>query len=396
MIWGGYGVSLSNGAQFDLALIQRAAIDHYPPTINQANMLAEAGLRVVALDGGIGAPPDALHSDVRLVRSLQGAPTGAVSRLLGIIRFLLAVRAVHSSTSIKARIGYDSPGIASMAATRFQGLTVCHFHEYPEIPSNEGRKVDAQHRVARRLARSSDLTVMPDSYRAEAVAQEEKLERFPTVVRNCPRRLTRLPADKLRGAISGRQGRFTVLFQGAVSENYYASTIVRSMAWWPVESVVVFLGPVKDELEGRLIELARDMDVSQRVVLLPQVPYSALFGYTVGADLGLTLIKPHTFNFAHMAGASNKRYEFMACGIPQISNRGPGMQELIEGNEVGICVDPDNPEELGRQIAYLLRDEPLRRRMGERGRRLHIKEYNYEVQFAEVLEALVSSLEGLT
>jgi glycosyltransferase involved in cell wall biosynthesis len=389
-------VTLLHNGTFDAALIQRAAIDFYPPTLNQANLLAEEGLRVAVLDGGIGARPAALHPDVRLMRPMQSAPASAAHRLLGLIRFRLAVRMLQSSTGVKLRIGYDSPGISVMAATRFRGLTVCHFHEYPETPSNEGRRVDAQHRVARRSARSADLTVMPDSYRAAALAEEEKLDRLPTVVRNCPRRLTAPPADRLSKTKSLRRGKLTVLFQGAISENYYADTIVKSMVWWPVGSVMVFLGPIKAAFEARLRELARELEVSRRVVLLPQVPYSDLFGYTVGADLGLTMIKPHTFNFAHMAGASNKRYEFMACGIPQISNHGPGMQQVIEGNGVGICVDPESPEEIGRQIAYLLSNESLRRKMGERGRRLHLEEYNYEMQFAGVLEALVSSLQGST
>jgi glycosyltransferase involved in cell wall biosynthesis len=234
---------------------------------------------------------------------------------------------------------------------------------------------------------------MPDVHRAAALAHEENLARLVMVVRNCPRRLTRLPPGRLTEAMLGRQKRFTVLFQGAVAENYYADKIIQSMVWWPPESVMVFLGPTKGAFDERLREIARDVGVPDRVVLLSQVPYCDLFGYTVGADLGLTMIKPHSFNFAHMAGASNKRYEFMACGVPQISNRGPGMHDLVEGNGVGLCVDPEDPEEIGHQVAYLLGNEPLRRRMGEQGRRLHLDEYNYEVQFAGLLETVMSYLD---
>lgn len=391
---------LPKGRQFDIALIQRAAIDFYPPTINQANLLAEAGLQVAALDGGKGPRPGALHTSVGLFRPLESAanggnspPASAVRRLLGTVRFLLAVREIQSSTNIGALIGYDSPGIAAMAAARFRGFTICHFHEYPKVPGNEGLKVDAQHRVARRIARSSNITVMPDVYRAAALAAEDRLERSPMVVRNCPRKLAQLPIGRLSKAFTGKQGRFTVLFQGAVSENYYADKIIESMPWWPAESVMVFLGPTTSALKQRLLGIAREAGVAERLVLLQQVPYSDLFGYTVDADLGLTMIKPHTFNFAHMAGASNKRYEFMACGIPQITNHGPGMRELVEESGVGLCVDPEIPEEIGRQVTYLLVNEPLRRKMGEQGRRLHLEEYNYEVQFAGVLEAVLSTLD---
>jgi glycosyltransferase involved in cell wall biosynthesis len=70
------------------------------------------------------------------------------------------------------------------------------------------------------------------------------------------------------------------------------------------------------------------------------------------------------------------------------------MYELIEANGVGLCVDPENPEEIGRQVAYLLGNETLRRKMGEQGRRLHLEEYNYEVQFEKVLNTVVSALAG--
>ncbi|NIV29930.1 MAG: glycosyltransferase, partial [Anaerolineae bacterium] len=358
------------GDPFNVALIQRAAIDFYPPTINQANLLVEAGFRVVVLDGGQGPRPTALHSDVSLARPLEsagegttGVPKSAARRLLDIVRFLVAARAIESSTGASVLIGYDSPAIAAMAAARFRGFTVCHFHEYPEVPSNEGRKVDAQHRIARRYARSADLIVMPDRHRAEALEKEDGLTGPSLVVRNCPRRLTQLPAGRLRKALDGKRGKYTVLFQGAVSQSYYADRIVESMPWWPSESQLVFLGPVKAACERSLLGIARDVGMLERVVLLPRVPYSDLFGYTVDADLGLTMARPHSFNFAHTAGTSNKRYEFMACGIPQISNHGPGMYELIEANGVGLCVDPENPEEIGRRVAYLLGNETLRRKM---------------------------------
>lgn len=122
------------------------------------------------------------------------------------------------------------------------------------------------------------------------------------------------------------------------------------------------------------------------MVFLAPVQYRDLFTYTVDADLCLTLLRPKTLNFKYSAGASNKRFESMACGVPQVSDSGPGLRGLIENTGVGVCLPRLEPEALGRTVSLLLENDDGRSRMGRRARRLHLERLNYETEFEPVLD----------
>lgn len=382
----------------DVVLIQRASINFYPPTINQANLLAESGLKVAILDGGVGPKPISLNPTIRLIRPLDNRIKGKITsnisligRVFDNIRFTMSVQQSMDANNVRVRIGYDSPVIATFLGRKATSFTICHFHDYPE-PLGEGYMADLRNKLARRFSRISDMVVMPDYYRAVAFLQEENLRQLPVVVPNCPRILLELPAGQLRPMLVKKDcgNKRLVLFQGAISKNYYADKIIESMPWWPTDSVMVFVGPVKNPLQNELIDIANQLGVLDRIVFIPQVPYAELFKYTVDADLAFSMIKPFSFNFAHMSGASNKRYEYMACGIPQITNHGPGVKELIEQSGAGICVDPEVPEEIGQQVSYLLNNDHLRKEMSTKARKQHLVQYNYEQQFIPVLEKITT------
>ncbi len=60
--------------------------------------------------------------------------------------------------------------------------------------------------------------------------------------------------------------------------------------------------------------------------------------------------------------------EAMSTGKPVIGYRGQGIAEIIQHGSNGFLVGPDNERELILAVAMLLRDEPLRRRLGTAAR----------------------------
>ena len=57
--------------------------------------------------------------------------------------------------------------------------------------------------------------------------------------------------------------------------------------------------------------------------------------------------------------------EAMACGCPVVGSRNGGMAEMIEHGASGILIDPEKPEEISEQVVRLLKDENLRRSIGQ-------------------------------
>jgi glycosyltransferase involved in cell wall biosynthesis len=75
-------------------------------------------------------------------------------------------------------------------------------------------------------------------------------------------------------------------------------------------------------------------------------------------------------------GMPNVLIEAMAMKIPTVSTSLIGIPELIQHNITGLLVPPRNSEALAQAIASLLKDEKLRKRLGENGRRKVEREFD--------------------
>jgi glycosyltransferase involved in cell wall biosynthesis len=128
--------------------------------------------------------------------------------------------------------------------------------------------------------------------------------------------------------------------------------------------------------------------VVSRVLFVGRVPYSEVFSFAVGASVGVTLLEPVNSNLRFCAGASNKRFEYAALGIPQVTNTGFGMRDLFESPGIATLVDVEEIEMIGQTIARLLLNSSLAKTMGEHARSLHLSHYNYEYQYRPVLDCV--------
>ena len=77
--------------------------------------------------------------------------------------------------------------------------------------------------------------------------------------------------------------------------------------------------------------------------------------------------------------------EAMAHGVPVVVGDGGALPELTDG--AGLTVDPEQPEAIAAALERLLADEPLRRRLGEEGRR-RAAGYSWQVAAEKTAAAL--------
>ncbi|NJL72924.1 MAG: glycosyltransferase family 4 protein [Candidatus Competibacteraceae bacterium] len=52
----------------------------------------------------------------------------------------------------------------------------------------------------------------------------------------------------------------------------------------------------------------------------------------------------------HRFCAPIKLFQYLMAGLPVIASNFPGMIDVVERNEVGICVDPENVDEIAAGI----------------------------------------------
>ncbi len=67
-------------------------------------------------------------------------------------------------------------------------------------------------------------------------------------------------------------------------------------------------------------------------------------------------------------GLGTSLLDAMACGKPIVATTAGGIPEVVVDGETGFLVPPRDPEAMARAIVTLLKDAPLRLRMGQAGR----------------------------
>lgn len=88
----------------------------------------------------------------------------------------------------------------------------------------------------------------------------------------------------------------------------------------------------------------------------------------------------------HIDSQPNKMFEYMSAGIPVVASNFPLWKEIIEKNECGICVNPNNPQEIAEAIEQLFSNLDLAKKMGGNGRSAVIKKYNWKQEEKKLLD----------
>lgn len=376
----------------DILAILRAPLENYPPSLNQVSLLANAGLQagVVDLDGD--APAAELDPSIRRWR-VHRAWNSKAEPLPSFVRrwanWLKFARAVHSRIQVhcpRVVLAYDILAGVFVKPRPARHRTVYHFHELPDPEAGEGLGPRLGRARAARFSREADLVVFSDAWRAQCYQQDARLVKLPTVVMNCPMRMDTVPPSPLGELLAeqGKKGWKTVCYLGSVGWDQGVLQAAASMLSWPAKSLFVLIGPCSADIKQRLHQVAAEAGTADRLVFLGCRPHREALALAAGADLGIALIQPTTRNWLYSAGAINKRFEYMALGLPQLTNAGPGVAEIVQEHGCGLCVDARSPEAIGRGVCDLLNNHDLRQRMASNSRRSHLAQFHYERQFSQV------------
>ncbi len=80
-----------------------------------------------------------------------------------------------------------------------------------------------------------------------------------------------------------------------------------------------------------------------------------------------------------------KVYEYMSMGLPVILSKSTYNGKMVQDYGIGICVDPDNTDEMANAIRYLLDNPETAKQMGENGRKAIKENFNWGVEEKKLL-----------
>ena len=121
--------------------------------------------------------------------------------------------------------------------------------------------------------------------------------------------------------------------------------------------------------------LKREINGNKNIILLESIPYESVPSYYRLVHIAVVLGRP-TVNYR--LGLSVKLLESMLCGIPAITCLGEN-KRIIEENDCGLVCAWNDIEDIADKMETLVRDECLRKRLGENGRKAAKDSYSWKI-----------------
>lgn len=147
--------------------------------------------------------------------------------------------------------------------------------------------------------------------------------------------------------------------------------------------LIVGDGPMREEL----IDLVEQLGCSDQFIFPGSVPYKQVPLYINASDVCVAPKRPLISGYSPQSF-----YEYLACGKPVIATRTHGF-ELLEENNAGLLVNPENPQEFANAVIKLLQDESLRNQMGKNGRKYVVENHSWKIVAKRVAEVFEQKLE---
>jgi len=136
--------------------------------------------------------------------------------------------------------------------------------------------------------------------------------------------------------------------------------------------------------EEELLALAKEAGLADRVVYAGWAEPDELPAHFAATDVA---IYPYDDTLINRAKCAVKLVELMAAGLPVVADDVGQNREYIQHGISGLLVPPGDGEAFARSVVELLRDEGLRRRLGQEARRRIFEEFAWDKLVANVERA---------
>lgn len=357
----------------------------YPPLEHASHILAERGWKVTFLGIRRGYSPAkrflAPHPNIEIREFPPCAPGWRQKfHYAAYCLWVWSEALKNPAPWVYASDPFAAP--AALVLVRLFGRkAIYHEHDAPSASGSAFLRAVGRARV--RLARAARLCVLPNEERARLFEAETK--RPALTVWNCPLAEEARPARPAETS-----GEFWAHYQGSIVPDRLPMAVVEAFRSLPPRAGLRICGYETIGHAGyveRLLERAKELGLAERVRFIGAAPQrDAMLEWARHSQVGLTLmpLKGGDVNMRHMTGASNKPFEYLACGMPLLVSELDDWKRFYADAGYGLACDPGSPESVAAALRWFLEHPEETREMGERGRAKIAAEWNYEKQFESV------------
>jgi glycosyltransferase involved in cell wall biosynthesis len=371
--------------------------DRYPPTYNAVRLLGEHFRVRVVCRNNADAPGMVWPDDVRIDR--VGPPladaaklaASAGAKLREYAGFVAALRRVVAEERPRVIFAYEPHALVAAALTGSRAPVVYQRHEIEELEQLDARSLQSWIiRASLRLTRRAALVIFPEEHRARYNLRFARDPRPPLIVPNFPLRAAFPPLPALGPLVADRLRDKVVFYRGAMGHHAGIPEAVRALAHLPPDVRLRLCGASSPAFTAEIAALAASLGLADRVRNEGFLPsFDALNRETAKAAVGLVLYKPAHENLRHIGSATNKLYEYAACGVPVVATDGPTFRDFLGDEPWMAYADPRDPRSVAAAITELLADAGKYEERCAAARRAFEERLNYEAVFAPVVERVL-------
>ncbi len=214
-----------------------------------------------------------------------------------------------------------------------------------------------------------------------------------TLIRNIPEYKEFQKSYQLRKHLGLSLEVRIALYQGNLQPGRGLDELVRAAPFLERDIVIVMMGQDKLAMRAQLESLIALEGCSDRVKIIPPIPYSELLDWTASADIGL-IASPPDYSLNIQMLLPNKLFEFLMAGLPVLSTQLDAVVEIIRKYGVGQIMTSLTPADIGTAINAMLADSDALVRMRRNALNATRQELNWEKEQQRLVHLYSSVLAG--
>ena len=365
----------------------------YPPLEHSSRILADRGWKVHFLGTGSQGANALQFEPYRniAVNKMRFCPAGWKQKLhyAAYCFWVLGWALFHRPRWVYASDPLSCP--VALLLSFIPGVRVIyHEHDSPAEQRGDGSETWVS-RSRRWLASRAKACILPNYARGEIFRAQVGRSINLTCVWNCPGSYEALETEK------DTKNDFWILYHGSIVPERLPLSVLEALGRVPESIKLRIVGYETAGSAGyvdEIIETSKRLGIRHRLQIIISVPTrDALLALCRECHVGLSLMPMSTsdVNMEQMVGASNKPFDYLACGLALLVSDLPEWRDTYVEAGYGLTCIPEQIDSIASALEWFWAHRESTREMGRRGRERILAEWNYERQFAPVLNMLESA-----
>ena len=366
----------------------------YPPLGHSSELLATASWKVLFWGTHSFGENDLIRFKIlsnRRVYLLPYCSRGWLQKLHYFLYTVIAliIVAIWRPEWVYASDYFSCP-VALIAKITFRIKVLYHEHDSPDSTKNDSIYIKGLLKARRRLSHAADICILPNVKRLESFLRETGTKALTFCVWNCPQK-NEVPTKPAKV-----DARIRLYFHGTITPKSFPLIFLKALARVITPDVLlIIIGNESIHSRGYIQKIRREsqrLEISHSVEIFLAMQRKELLKKCAECDIGLAAMGSRAdteINWKNMLGASNKIFDYMACGLALLVPDAPDWRDVFVSPGYGISYDPENLESIEKAFRLFLSNPNEVFEMGKRAREKIITDWNYENQFAPVLNVLL-------